>query len=179
MINRPLTIQTTGTRLPPHFQHHPSQSQQKCFILTAAFIWYTDKRGIRTRSVIALAVCPIKVWFRGYLREVSNILNTVPFSYIWEILMGYSKGKYLCFNELISRVHGYKWIRPFDITVPYSTIHTPASHGSGDYLKVINPSPPQPLDKWQPFPRRNFQLHFHEWRFLYLNSNFTEVCSLG
>ena len=34
-----------------------------------------------------------------------------------------------------------------------------------------------PWTKWPPFPRRHFQIHFHEWKVLYFDSNFTEVCS--
>ena len=31
----------------------------------------------------------------------------------------------------------------------------------------------------RPFFRRHFQMHFLEWKLLYFDSNFTEVCSLG
>ena len=31
--------------------------------------------------------------------------------------------------------------------------------------------------KWPPFRRRRFQMQFHEWKFLYFDSNFTEFCS--
>ena len=34
-----------------------------------------------------------------------------------------------------------------------------------------------PWTKCPPFRRRYFQMHFHEWKVLYFESNFTEVCS--
>ena len=34
-----------------------------------------------------------------------------------------------------------------------------------------------PLDKRTPIPRRHFEMYFHEWKILYFDSNFTEVCS--
>ena len=34
-----------------------------------------------------------------------------------------------------------------------------------------------PWTKWPCFPRRHFQMHFHEWKVLYCDSNFIEVCS--
>ena len=34
-----------------------------------------------------------------------------------------------------------------------------------------------PWTKWLPLCRRYFQMHFSEWKDLYLNWNFTEVCS--
>ena len=33
--------------------------------------------------------------------------------------------------------------------------------------------------KWPRFRRRYFQMHFREWKVLYFDSNFTEVCSYG
>ena len=44
----------------------------------------------------------------------------------------------------------------------------------GCYLNSISP-----WTKWPPFRRGHFQLHFHEWKVLYFDSNFTEVCFLG
>ena len=35
-----------------------------------------------------------------------------------------------------------------------------------------------PWTKWPPFRRRHFQMHFHEWNVLHLDSNFTQICSL-
>ena len=35
------------------------------------------------------------------------------------------------------------------------------------------------LDKSSPFRRRHFQTHFHGWKVLYFDSNFTEVCPYG
>ena len=32
-----------------------------------------------------------------------------------------------------------------------------------------------PWTKWLPFRRQHFQMHFHEWKLLYFDSNFTEV----
>ena len=34
-----------------------------------------------------------------------------------------------------------------------------------------------PWTKWLPFPKQHFQMHFHEWKVFYFDSNFTEVCS--
>ena len=34
-------------------------------------------------------------------------------------------------------------------------------------------------DKWTPFRRRHFQMHFLEWKCLNSDLNFTEVCSQG
>ena len=34
-----------------------------------------------------------------------------------------------------------------------------------------------PWTKWLPFLRRSFQMHFHEWKVLYFDQNFNEVCS--
>ena len=36
---------------------------------------------------------------------------------------------------------------------------------------------PTPWTKWPPFRGRHFQMHFHEWKVLYLYSDSTEVCS--
>ena len=33
--------------------------------------------------------------------------------------------------------------------------------------------------KWMPFRRQQFEMHFYEWKFLYFDSNFTEVFSFG
>ena len=35
-----------------------------------------------------------------------------------------------------------------------------------------------PWTYWLPFRRQYFQTHFHEWKVLYFDSNFTEICSL-
>ena len=34
-------------------------------------------------------------------------------------------------------------------------------------------------DKWPPFSRRHFQMHFLEWKCINFDSDFTEVCSQG
>ena len=34
-----------------------------------------------------------------------------------------------------------------------------------------------PGTKWLPFRKRYFQIHFREWKVLYFDSNFSEVCS--
>ena len=34
-----------------------------------------------------------------------------------------------------------------------------------------------PWTRWPPFRRRYFQMHFREWKVLYFDLNFTEVCS--
>ena len=34
-----------------------------------------------------------------------------------------------------------------------------------------------PLDIWPPFRKRYFHMHFHEWKVLYFDWNFTEICS--
>ena len=34
-----------------------------------------------------------------------------------------------------------------------------------------------PWTKWPPFHIRHFQVHLYEWKVLYFDSNFTEVCS--
>ena len=34
-----------------------------------------------------------------------------------------------------------------------------------------------PWTKWPPFHRQYFQMHFHEWKLLYFNWNFTQGCS--
>ena len=34
-------------------------------------------------------------------------------------------------------------------------------------------------DKWPPFSRRHFQMHFLQWKCINFDSNFTEVCSQG
>ena len=36
-----------------------------------------------------------------------------------------------------------------------------------------------PWTKWSPFRRRDFQMHFHEWKILPFDSNFSDVCSRG
>ena len=33
--------------------------------------------------------------------------------------------------------------------------------------------------KWPPLCRQHLQMHFHEWRFVYSNSVFTEICTRG
>ena len=43
-------------------------------------------------------------------------------------------------------------------------------------LNYLNPPPPPLQTKWPPFRRWYFQTHFHEWKFLYFDWNFTEVC---
>ena len=35
-----------------------------------------------------------------------------------------------------------------------------------------------PWTKWLPFSRWHFKMHFHEWKVLYFDSKFTEVCSI-
>ena len=34
-----------------------------------------------------------------------------------------------------------------------------------------------PWKKWPPFRRRYFEMHFHEWKFLYFDKNFIQACS--
>ena len=46
-------------------------------------------------------------------------------------------------------------------------------------IVIIINSTISPWTKWPPFHRQHFQMHFHEWKFLYFDSNFTEVCSQG
>ena len=36
-----------------------------------------------------------------------------------------------------------------------------------------------PWTKWLPFHRWHFQMHFHQWKVLYSDSNFTKICSQG
>ena len=48
-----------------------------------------------------------------------------------------------------------------------------------EYDLVLNGLTHLPLEKWPPFRRRHFYMHFHEWKVLYFDSNFTEVCSWG
>ena len=43
---------------------------------------------------------------------------------------------------------------------------------SASICKLISP-----WTKWPKLRRRHFQMHFHEWKVLYFDSNFTEVCS--
>ena len=48
----------------------------------------------------------------------------------------------------------------------YSNIIIPLTHKGQDKTK------------WPPFRRRNFQVHFLEWKLLNFEFNFTEICSL-
>ena len=41
----------------------------------------------------------------------------------------------------------------------------------------VNSSPPR--TKLPPFRRRHFQMHFREWKVLYIDQHFPEVCSYG
>ena len=53
-----------------------------------------------------------------------------------------------------------------------SSLYWIRAQASNSYL--ISPS-----TKWPPFPWRHFEMHFHEWKFLYFELNFTQVCSQG
>ena len=67
-------------------------------------------------------------------------------------------------------------------------------HTVAYFVEEVNPSLSQPplnlsagwhklglthvsLDKWQPFRRQYFNVHFHEWKVLYFELSFTEVSS--
>ena len=54
--------------------------------------------------------------------------------------------------------HTSKWI----CIIPMSPI----------FIQLISP-----WSIWTPFGRRYFQMHFYEWKVLYFDQNFTEICS--
>ena len=65
-----------------------------------------------------------------------------------------------------------------DISVSVLMVNTIPLHGTDRTLAIMQPILSHfPWIKWSSFRRRCFQMHFHEWKVLCIDSNFTEVCS--
>ena len=78
-------------------------------------------------------------------------------------------------NNIPALVQIMAWRRPGDKPLSEPMMVNLPMHICVTQPQWVNSSPPE--TKWPLFRRRHFQMHFHEWKVLYFDSNFTDVCS--
>ena len=90
----------------------------------------------------------------------------------------YSFGFHPFWNFIVSPLFTHVWVAAFGWNTTRMSCYADACpvmmtswHGNAFKLRLRQDA--------SHFCRRHFQIHFLEWKLLYLDSNFTEVCSQG
>ena len=167
-----------------------------------AIYWNTLMNDTNITVTIVSVVFGAQSRHDNILENHDDVIKWKHFPRYWPFVRGIHrspgtsphKGQWrgaLMFSLICIRIHGLVNNREagdlrcyrahYDVTIMYkltlSISHLPLFFLQSRDYQESKQSIISPYAKWPPFCSQHFQMHLHEWKSLYFDSNFTEVCS--